>query len=273
MVKEEKLKAVEELRKAIDSYEVMGIIDMHKLPTSQIQQIKKKVRGQAEIRITKKAVLLHALEGVKKENLEEFKKLLPVMPGLILTSMDPFKFYGIVDKLKSPASAKEGDIAPNDIEVSAGPTNLLPGPAISELAKAGIQAGVEEGKISVKRDTVVAKKGAVINAVVASALKKLNILPMLIGMKVVAVYHKGMIYGKDVLSLVGEPYLNKLKEAFVHALNLSVGISYPTKENIGYLLSKAELEAKALENLIKKPEEKIEAPKEVETKQESGGVS
>ena len=271
MVKDEKLKAVEELKKAIDSYEVMGIIDMHKLPTSQIQQIKKKVRGQAEIRITKKAILLHALDGVKKENIAEFKKLLPVMPGLVLTNMDAFKIYGIVDKLKSPAPAKEGDIAPNEIEVSAGPTNLLPGPAISELAKAGIQSGVEEGKIAVKRDTVVAKKGAVINAAVASALKKLNILPMQIGMNVVAVYHKGMIYGKNVLSLVGEPYINKLKEGFVSALNLSVGISYPTKENIGYLLSKAEIEAKALESLIKKPEEKIETPSE--TKQESGGVS
>lgn len=271
MVKDEKLKQVEELKKAIESSEVIGIIDMHKLPTHQIQLIKKKVRGEAEIIITKKAILMHAFDGMKKENLEEFRKHLPIMPGLILTNMDPFKFYGIVGKLKTPSSAKEGDIAPNDIEVSAGPTNLLPGPAISELAKAGIQAGVEEGKIAVKRDTVVAKKGTVINAAVASALKKLNIQPMLIGMNVVAVYHNGMVYTKDVLSLVGEPYLNKLKEAFVCALNLTVGISYPTKENIGYILSKAELEAKALESLIKIPGEKVETPNQA--KQESGGVS
>lgn len=238
MVKEEKLKAVEDLKKSIESYEVLGIIDMKKLPTPQIQQIKKKVKGQAEILMMKKAIVLHALDGVKKENIAEFKKLLPLQPGLILTNMDPFKCYGIVDKLKSPADAKEGDTAPNDISISAGPTNLLPGPAISELAKAGIPAGVEEGKIAVKKDVVVAKKGTVINAAVASALKKLNIQPMLIGMNVVAVYHKGMIYKKDVLSLVGEVYLNKLKEAFTQALNLSVGIEFPTKENISYLLAK-----------------------------------
>jgi large subunit ribosomal protein L10 len=250
MVKDEKLKQVEELKKAIESSEVIGIIDMHKLPTHQIQLIKKKVRGEAEIIITKKAILMHAFDGMKKENLAEFRKHLPIMPGLILTNMDPFKFYGIVGKLKTPASAKEGDIAPNDIEVSAGPTNLLPGPAISELAKAGIQAGVEEGKIAVKRDTVVAKKGAVINAAVASALKKLNIQPMLIGMNVVAVYHNGMVYTKDVLSLVGEPYLNKLKEAFSQALSLSVEIEFPTKENIGYLLAKGYQIASGIQNKI-----------------------
>jgi len=250
MVKEEKLKAVEELKKTIESYEVIGIVDMHKLPTPQIQQIKKKVRGQAEIIVTKKAILMHALDGVKKENLEEFKKLLPMMPGLILTNIDPFKFYGIVDKLKSPAVAKEGDVAPKDIEVSAGPTNLLPGPVISELARAGIAAGVEEGKIAIKKDTVVAKKGAVINAAVASALKKLNIQPMLVGMNVVAIYHKGMIYKKDVLSMVGEPYINKLKEAFSQALSLSVEIEFPTKENIGYLLAKGYLIASRIQNKI-----------------------
>ncbi|MFH0711274.1 MAG: 50S ribosomal protein L10 [Candidatus Aenigmatarchaeota archaeon] len=250
MVKETKLKAVEELRKAIDSYEVMGIVDMHKLPTKQIQQIKKKVRGQAELRISKKAILLHALDGVKKEKMDEFRKLIPLQTGLILTNMDAFKIYGIVDKLKSPAPAKVGDVAPNDIEVSAGPTNLLPGPAISELSKAGIAAGVEEGKIAIKRDVVVARKGSVINAAVASALKKLNIQPMLVGMNVVALYHKGMIYGKDVLSLVGEPYINKLKEAFTQALNLSVEIEFPTKENIGYLLAKGFQIASGIRNKI-----------------------
>jgi len=250
MVKEAKLKAVEDLKNAIETYEVMGIVDMHKLPTKQIQQIKKKVRGQAELMITKKAILMNALDGVKKEKLEDFRKLLPLQVGLILTNMDPFKFYGIVDKLKSPASAKVGDIAPNDIEVSAGPTNLLPGPAISELAKAGIAAGVEEGKISIKKDAVVARKGNAINAAVASALKKLNIQPMLVGMNVIAIYHKGMIYGKDVLSLVGEPCINKLKEAFTQALNLSVEIEFPTKENIGYLLAKGCQIASGIRNKI-----------------------
>lgn len=248
MVKEEKLKAVERLRKDIEQSPVIGVIDMFKLPSRQLQQIKKKVKDQAAIKVTKKSILEFAMKNVKKEKIDELMKIIPKQPALVLTNMEPFKFYLTVDRLKSPASAKAGDIAPNDILVSAGPTNLLPGPAISELTKAGIPAGVEEGKIAVKKDTVVAKKGDKISAILANALKKLNIEPVLIGLNIVAIYQNGMIYSKDVLSLVGDAYLNKLKDAYTESLNLSVSICYPTKENIGYLLSKAQLQAKALES-------------------------
>jgi large subunit ribosomal protein L10 len=271
--KELKAKEVEEMKKLFEKYPVIGIIDMFKLPTIPMQKVKKKSRGEAIIKMTKKAVLMRALDEVKgkKKNFEEFKKLIPGQPAIVFTEMDPFKFYGMVDKLKVPAAAKDGDTAPKDIEVSAGPTNLLAGPAISELTKVGIPAGVEEGKISVKKDVVVAKKGTVINKFLANALKKLGIEPMLIGLNVVAVYQNGMIYPKEVLSLVGEVYINKVKEAFTQALNLSVSIGYPTKANIGYLLAKAKLAADVLEsrmNLnsnLSNPEEKKE--------NESGGTS
>lgn len=265
--KEMKAKEVEEMTKLFEKYKVIGIIDMFKLPTIPMQKVKKKSRGETIIKMTKKAVLVRALKEVrgKKKNFEEFEKLIPSQPAIVFTEMDPFKFYGMVEKLKVPAAAKEGDLAPNDIEVSAGPTNLLAGPAISELTRVGIPAGVEEGKISVKKDVVVAKKGTAISKPLANALKKLGIEPMQIGLNVVAVYQEGMIYLKEVLSLVGEVYVNKVKEAFTQALNLSVSIGYPTKANIGYLLAKAKLAADALESKmnLKKPEEK----------QESGGTS
>lgn len=248
MVKEEKLKAVEELRNEIERYPIIGIIDMFKLPSRQLQQIKKKVKGQAEIKVMKKSILEFAMKGVKKKGMDEVMRIMPKQTALILTSIDPFKFYLMVDRLKSPAAAKAGDIAPNDILVSAGPTNLLPGPAISELTKVGIPAGVEEGKIAVKKDTVVAKKGDKISAALSNALKKLNIEPVLVGLNIVAVYQNGMIYSKDVLCLVGDAYINKLKEAYTQSLNLSVAICYPTKENIGHLLSKAQIQAQALES-------------------------
>jgi large subunit ribosomal protein L10 len=188
----------------------------------------------------------------------------------------------MVDKLKTPAAAKEGDIAPGDISVSAGPTNLLAGPAISELTKVGIPAGVEEGKIAIKKDVVVAKKGSAFNKALANALKKLGIEPMQIGLNIIAIYQNGMIYGKEALSLVGEGYLNKIREAFTQALNLSVSIGYPTKANISYLLAKAKLHADALAskinletNLEMKTETQSEPKTEAqpETKNESGGTS
>jgi large subunit ribosomal protein L10 len=107
---------------------------------------------------------------------------------------------------------------------------------------------------------------------------------MQIGLNIVAIYQNGMIYGKEALSLVGEGYLNKVREAFTQALNLSVSIGYPTKTNISYLLAKAKLHADALASKIK-IENKTEAKSENmtvtenkpeiknESQNESGGTS
>jgi len=247
VVKEWKLKAVEKLRGEIEKCPVIAIINMHKLPSRQLQQIKKNVREQCTFRIVKKSILQFAMKDLKIKNVEELQKIIPQQPALVLTELDPFKFFSTIDKLKSPAAAKEGDIAPGDIKVSAGPTNLLPGPVISELTRGGIPAAVKDGKIAIKKDVVVAKKGDKISKQLASALKKLDIEPMLIGLNVVAIYQDGMIYKKETLSLVNV-YPEMIKEAYNQALNLSVAVCYPTKENVKYLIAKAVNTAKALES-------------------------
>jgi large subunit ribosomal protein L10 len=249
MVKESKIRAVEELKKTIEKYPVFGLIDMFKLPSRQVQEIKKKIRGKGVITMTKKSTLKLAILGSSKSNIKELVDVMPQQPGIIFAQDNPFKFFSMVDKLKSSTYAKEGDIAISEIKVTAGPTSLLPGPAISELSKAGIPAGVEEGKIAVKKDAVVAKKGDVISGPLASALRKLNITTMEVGLKFVAIYDSGIVYKNDVLCMVNI-YPDKLREAHSAAMNLTVSIGYPTKENIASLLSKAFNSAKALESKI-----------------------
>jgi len=249
MVKEEKVTAAEELKKTLEQHPVVGLIDLYKLPSRQLQEIKKKIRGKGTIKTIKKSLLEIAIANSTKQNMKQMADIVPQQPAIILTQMDPFKFYSMIDKMKSSTFAKEGDVAQSEIKVSAGPTNLLPGPAISELTKVGIPAGVEEGKIAVKKDVVVAKKGVVISKYLAGALRKLNIECMEIGLKIVAIYDNGTIYKMDVLSLVNT-YPEKLKEAFNNAMNLSVSISYPTKENIKFLLAKAFNSANGLKSKL-----------------------
>jgi large subunit ribosomal protein L10 len=249
MVKEEKIKEVEELKSLINSYSVICILEMFKLPSRQLQEIQKKIRGKALIRMTKKSLLKLAIKGSTKQKIQELEKMIPQQPAVVFTELEPFKFYLMTEKMKSPAMAREGDIAPNDIVVSAGPTNLLPGPAISELTKAGIPVGVEEGKIAIKKDTVVVRKGEKISKQLAAALRKLNIEPMEVGLNIVTIYNNGMIYDKEDLKLV-DVFPEKIKDAYKEALNLSVAIGYPTKDNIKFLLVKAFNSAKAIESKI-----------------------
>src|SRR3989338_1052307 len=113
------------------------------------------------------------------------------MPALLLKKENPFSLYKILKKSKSSASAKAGQIAPRDLIVPAGPTPFTPGPVISELAAVGIKAGVEGGKVAVKVDSMIAKKGETIKPAVASMLTRLSILPMEIGLNLTAVYENG----------------------------------------------------------------------------------
>ena len=248
MVKEEKLKKVDELEKMLNSHKTIGILDLHKLPNKQMQEIKKSIRDIAVLKVVKKSTLLHTLKKMQNSKVGELEKSIPSQPGLVLSNVGAFKFYTKIDKLKSLTFAKEGDIVDDEILITAGPTSLMPGPVISEFGKVGIVAGVEDGKVAVKRDKVVAKSGDVVSKDLASILRKLKIQTKRGGLNVVAMHDEGFIYEKDVLSLVGDNYVNKVKQAFSQALNLSVNIIYPTKESIGYILAKAYQQAKAIQS-------------------------
>jgi len=264
MIREAKLKAVVDLTKRIDETNVIGILEMHKLPSKQYQEIHKQIRDDVKVEMIEKSILLRALEKSGKENVKELASKIPHQPAVIFTNMDPFKFYITASKLKSPNYAKGGDIAEGEIEVNAGPTDLMPGPVISEFSKVGIPAGVENGKIAIKRGKIVAREGDVISGDLASVLRKLKIQPIKVGLNIVAVYDKGIIYLQDVLSLAGQGYIDQTLQAHQNAINLTVAVGYIMKENVGILLGKANREAQALEKLMKLPEpsqEKKEEPK------------
>ncbi len=280
MVKEEKLKAVEMLREEIEKTPVIGLIDMHKMPSKQLQEIRKSLRGKAKIKMVKNIILKFAIDGAKKEKIKDIEAFMPKQPAIILTDIETFRLYTLVNKLRSKTFAKEGDIAKEDIWVSAGPTSLMAGPAISELQQAGVPASIESGKIVVKKDACVVKEGETISAVKANALRKLKIEPMEVLLNIVAVYASGDIYTKDVLILTTE-YPQMLSQAFNNALNLSVSIVFPVKENIKHLLAKANQAAKAISGLAgiekKSQKQKEESTKETsekekETATKNGGV-
>jgi large subunit ribosomal protein L10 len=248
MVKEEKLKKVEELKKMIEEFPVIGIADLYKFPSRELQKIRKVVRDEGLIKASKKSTIIFALKEAKKERIQELEKIIPNQPAIIFMKENAFKSYLKLVSMKFETYAKEFDIAPNDIVVPAGPTSLLAGPVISELTKAGIPAGVEEGKIAIKKEVTVVKKGERISKEVANALRKLDIKPISISLNVLGFYENGMIYTKDVLELV-KTFPEKLVVAHQQAVNLSVNVCYPTKETIKLLLIKAFNNAKAIEKM------------------------
>ena len=238
----------EKIVEFINSYPIIGAVNMENLPGQQLQTLRAKLRKDAVLLMTKRRIMKIAIEQAKsqKEGIEELEQHLSGMPALLFTKESPFKLSRMLQKNKSPAPAKAGQTAPRDITVNKGPTSFAPGPIIGELASVGIKSGVEGGKIAIKEDSIIVRKGDKIKPKVAEILSRLGIMPMEVGLDLVAIYENGTIYSKDVLNIDDKEYLSRLSTASRWAFNLAINSSYTTKETISLLLSKAYIESKAL---------------------------
>jgi len=246
MVRQKKVEEVKKLKELFSSYPVIGIVDLTNMPSKPLQLMRRTLRGKAIIRVSKKTLIARAIKELGDEKLLKLLDYLQGQPALIFSKIDPFKLYKILEKEKSPAPAKEGDVAIKDVVVRAGPTPIPTGPAIALFQRLKIPTMVKEGKIHVREDTVVIKKGETFSAELASLLQKLGIEPMEIMLNMVAAYEDGVIYTKDVLAVDEEEYKKMLLDAYTKAFNLSVNIVWPTKQNIKVLITKAFIEAKNL---------------------------
>src|SRR3989344_5832998 len=194
-------------------------IKQAEMPARSFQKIKRDLSERAVIKVAKSAVLVKALETAGKK---ELAKIIAPQPAIILTNENPFKIFRFIQKNKSRAAA------------------------ISALTKVKISARVEGGKIAVAKDSLVAKKGEVISAELASALSMVKIEPMEIGLDVVGMLEGSVLYGKNSLAVDDEKVLADLISGANASLNLSVFIGWPTKQNIELLLAKGFREAKGV---------------------------
>jgi len=232
MVQKWKLEKVEDLRKQIEVGSAIGIVDVSGLPAATLQNIKKSMRGSAEIMLTKKSVIFKAIEASekKKANITELRNLNAHIPAIVIGKDNPFKLYKKLEKMKEESLAKAGDIAPHDIVVQEGPTNLPPGPAIADLQKAGLKASIQGQNIVIRETSTIVKQGAVITDIVAGVLAKLDIKPMEIGMNVLGFYEGGTVYGKDILAVDEAEYVNQIVQAYRNGFNLAYNANYFTKD-------------------------------------------
>lgn len=227
MVKESKIKLVEELSKKLRNAKTVAIADIGRIPSRQFQLIRKALRGKAEIKVVKKRLLAKALE---KSGLSSLLEHMANQPAVIISNLDPFELFKEVKAQKSPMPAKPGMIAERDIVVPAGGTGLPPGPVIGELQMAGIPAKIEKGQIVVTKDTVVVKAGEEVSREVANALNKIGITPFEIGLEITGAWESGIIFPREVLDIDYEKIKKNLEEAVSSAFALAYNINYPVKE-------------------------------------------
>jgi len=247
-VAEYKKRIVNELTKLISDYPVIAVVSVENVPAPQLQKVRAQIRDSVVIMMSKRRLVKLALDNAKdaKKGIEKLKEHLQGMPALMFTKENPFKLAAVLMKSKSKAPAKAGQTAPNDIVIEAGPTSFAPGPVIGELGQLGIKTMVESGKIVIKENKVLVKKGEKISENAAAILTRLGIEPMEVGLMPEAAYEDGLIFTRDVLEVDEKEYIDNLNIAESEAFNLAVDIKYPVKEVVEMLIAKAFNEAKTV---------------------------
>ncbi len=245
-----KQQEVEELKNVVKSGSVVGIINLEGVPAKSLQEMRSKLRGDAEIRGSRNKLIQIALENIAEEDSEEeIKGLIDHIErsaALLVSNKNPFRLYKMLEESKTSAPAKSGSIAPNDIVVPEGETDFAPGPIVGDLQGVGIAAQIEEGNVIITEDSMVTEEGEEISEEVANILGRLGIEPMEVGLDTFVMYEDGTIYTPKVLSVDEDKTLAQVREGASKAMNLSVNAAYPTKENISTLIQKAFNDMKSL---------------------------
>jgi large subunit ribosomal protein L10 len=247
--KEEKVKVVEELAKKFDKYPTIGIFDLYKIPTKLLKEVKKKLSGKIRLEVIKKNLILLALEK-SKGNVKKLKNFITLQPALIFSTENGMEIFSQIENIEIEDYAKEGDIVDKNIVIEPGVTTLSAGPVIGELSRVGIPVGVEGGKIAIKKRVTVLKSGGKVTKELASALRRLDIKPMKIGIKLNCLYSNGIVFDRDVLDFV-KGLKDAMKNAYFDMLTFTINIGWITKESIKYLLIKAYQNARRLDEVVK----------------------
>ncbi len=277
-VLEEKSNEVEAIKDIFKEYKSIGIASLKKVRASQLQGLKKTMEGKVYLRVLKNTLIKIALEEMDQVELKKLEEYLDGSNVFLFTDLNPFKLALLLERGKVKTTAKANDIAAMDVVIPASNTGQPPGPVISQLNAVGLPTRIENGSVWVSKDTLVVRKGEIINERLASVLSKLGIKAVELGISMRAVFDNGLIITGEQLKVdvaatrrsvessnqeafalaLSISYASKetikplLQEAHRKAIALSVGAAIPTKETIADLIRKANLEMNSLSGAVDK---------------------
>jgi len=257
-VSESKVKLVKELIELINNKKTILIASIKNLPASQLQEISKNLREKALIKVPKKNLIFRAIDNSKDEKIKNIKNYIKEDTAILFSELDSFDLAYELIKSKSPAKAKIGQEAPEDIKVESGPTELIPGPAISELGSLGIQIQIEKGKITIKEPRIIVKKGEKISENAANIMSKLDIKPFSVGLLPLVAFDTKEKKLYSEINIDTESIVNEMKVLFSKALAFAIEVRYFSEDTISFLISKARVNEMTLEKLLSKDNVKEE---------------
>jgi large subunit ribosomal protein L10 len=245
-VLEAKATEVDAIKDILKEYKLIGIANLKKVRASQLQELKKSMAGKVYLRVLKNTLIKIAIDEMNQEGLKKLEEYLEGSNVFLFTDLNPFKLALLLEHGKVKTTAKANDIAAMDVIIPASNTGQPPGPVISQLNAVGLPTRIESGSVWVSKDTLVVRKGEVINDRLAGVLSKLGIKAVELGISMRAVFDNGLIITGEQLKVDVAATRKSVESSNQEAFALALEIGYTTKDTIKPLLQRAHQKAVSL---------------------------
>jgi large subunit ribosomal protein L10 len=239
---------VTELVKIISGDGVVGIIDIGGVPAKNMLDMRSSLRDVVTMTMAKKTLMRLAWiqTGRKSDELDIIFEGASQPCIVHSDKLNAYELFNELKKTRQGRAAKEGELAPVDIIVPAGPTEFAPGPLVGEFNAVGIPAKIQRGKIAIPKETTVVKAGEPMSADLGMMLAKLGINPIEIGLILIGVIEEGLMLPADDLDLDLDGFRSEVANATSRAFNLACNAHWFSVATTPLLLSKASNEALAV---------------------------
>lgn len=251
----EKAKVIERLYEMFGTHKQIILANFTNVGSSQIQQIRKVVRGyNSHLIINKntltKKVLRMRTEGIEEDEFKyleeqyggkipELAAIIPILKdkiALIMSDAPIFELKQKIEANKLATEARVGVVSPIDFVVPAGSTGLDPS-QINFFHALNISTKINKGQIEMTKDFKVCTKDKKVKASEAALLKKLNIKPFHYGMHIFGAYDNGSILSEEVINIDPASLLTKFQTGIKNLAGLSLSAGYPIEATVPLILA------------------------------------
>lgn len=243
MSKENKAKYFIRVKELIQAYSKLFVVTVDNVGSLQMQQIRLALRPMDSVVLMGKNTMMRKIinEFLEENPGHPFGAMLPMVQGnigFVFTNNDLSEVRDVLASNRVPAPAKVGGIAPIDVIVPPGPTDMDPGQTAFFQAL-GIATKIVKGRIEITSPVDLITAGNKVGVSEATLLQKLSIRPFDYGLIITHIYSDGALFSPKVLDITSDDLLFGFYEALSAVAGLDIATGNPTLASVPNSMSAA----------------------------------
>jgi len=234
-VREKKAAYFKKLVSLFQEYSKLFVVGLNMVGSKQVQTVRFQLRGKGEMLMGKNTMIRKCIRD-HLEEMPHLEALIPYVEGnsaFIFVKNDFEEIREIIKKNSVGASARAGVVAPIDVTIPKGVTNLQP-TETSFFQALNISTKITKGNIEILSDVEIIKAGRKVNPGEAALLQKLQVKPFTYGLQIMSVYEDGAVFDPSILDLSESEVLEKFQAGVTNVAAVSLASGYPTLASVAH---------------------------------------